>query len=276
MFDTPVGKYVAVVTHNSTTDTTCPFPGCVKVVCPDLLGMAPLPRAGMTFEESIGYMFESDWVRPVAAHPADVYIPAVGETVYVECLGGRGVSSLVWCGVAQGVDYETTFVPDLAKQKKRAGTNPQFAEKTDRIIGTRNGSYVKIEDKENGKLRVEVYGKEPNFPDRLGTTLLVDPTPGAESLEIVVRVADDSKKARLTIKPEVIQLVDNSGNTVSFGSAGITITDKNGMEVSLAAAGITLKSGDAAAWLPNIIPNCIFSGAPHGGTGAGVVKLKGA
>lgn len=38
---------------------------------------------------------------------------------------------------------------------------------------------------------------------------------------------------------------------------------------------IILKTGDAASWAPCIVPNCIFSGAPHGGVVAGIVKLKG-
>lgn len=56
---------------------------------------------------------------------------------------------------------------------------------------------------------------------------------------------------------------------------GIIITDGVN-EVSLKATGIELKTGDASAWVPCIIGNCIFSGAPHGGTPAGIIKLKGA
>lgn len=39
--------------------------------------------------------------------------------------------------------------------------------------------------------------------------------------------------------------------------------------------GITLKTGDASTWLPNILGNCAFTGAPHGGAVAGIQKLKG-
>lgn len=48
-----------------------------------------------------------------------------------------------------------------------------------------------------------------------------------------------------------------------------------GNEVELSSTGITLKTGDASAWLPNILPNCLFTGSPHGGAVAGIVKLKG-
>ncbi len=38
---------------------------------------------------------------------------------------------------------------------------------------------------------------------------------------------------------------------------------------------ITLNTGDAIAWTPCIIPNCLFTSAPHGGIPAGINKLKG-
>lgn len=41
------------------------------------------------------------------------------------------------------------------------------------------------------------------------------------------------------------------------------------------AVGITLKTGDAALWAPCILPQCLFSGAPHGGATGGITKLKG-
>jgi phage baseplate assembly protein V len=59
---------------------------------------------------------------------------------------------------------------------------------------------------------------------------------------------------------------------------------KNGSRVTMKAdgsieidstVGITLKTGDASAWLPNILGNCAFTGAPHGGAVAGISKLKG-
>lgn len=39
---------------------------------------------------------------------------------------------------------------------------------------------------------------------------------------------------------------------------------------------ITLQTKDAMTWCPNSLPNCLFSSAPHGGVGAGIIKLKGA
>jgi hypothetical protein len=60
-----------------------------------------------------------------------------------------------------------------------------------------------------------------------------------------------------------------------MASGGITIEDANGNQVVMDAAGVKLKTGDASPWLPNIIPTCPFTGAPHGGPAAGIVKLTG-
>lgn len=48
-----------------------------------------------------------------------------------------------------------------------------------------------------------------------------------------------------------------------------------GLEIELTATGIVLKSGDATLWKPCIIPNCIMTGAPHGGAVGGIIKLSG-
>ena len=53
------------------------------------------------------------------------------------------------------------------------------------------------------------------------------------------------------------------------------VYDKWGNQIRLTTLGIKLKSGDATIWMPSIIPNCPFSGAPHGGPTAGIVKLTG-
>lgn len=56
----------------------------------------------------------------------------------------------------------------------------------------------------------------------------------------------------------------------------IIIQAWNSMSIEIDATGLVLKSGDAAGWVPNVIPVCPFSGAVHGGAAAGIVKLKGA
>ncbi len=49
-----------------------------------------------------------------------------------------------------------------------------------------------------------------------------------------------------------------------------------GNSVELSVTGIALNTGDAITWLANILPVDPLTGIPHGGPGAGIVKLKGA
>jgi hypothetical protein len=63
--------------------------------------------------------------------------------------------------------------------------------------------------------------------------------------------------------------------TVDKVGKSIEITDWNGNGFTLNSTGLTVVTGDAAGWLPNILPTCPFTGAPHGGSGAGIVRLKG-
>lgn len=56
----------------------------------------------------------------------------------------------------------------------------------------------------------------------------------------------------------------------------ITIEDGTGTnKIEMNASGIKLTTGDASIWQPCSISACIFSGAPHGGTTAGITKLTG-
>lgn len=58
-------------------------------------------------------------------------------------------------------------------------------------------------------------------------------------------------------------------------NGNITFEDQAGNQIRMENGNIIFKSGDASTWTPCIIGNCIFSGAPHGGTVAGITKLKG-
>lgn len=58
------------------------------------------------------------------------------------------------------------------------------------------------------------------------------------------------------------------------GLTGMEIIFK-GFKITIDDTGITLNSTDAFVWKPNILPNDPFTGLPHGGAGAGIIKLKG-
>ena len=66
------------------------------------------------------------------------------------------------------------------------------------------------------------------------------------------------------------------GDVVVYNKTGSKITLKDNGDVEIESVkDIVLNSGDAGAWKPCIIGNCIFTGAPHGGVPAAILKLKG-
>jgi hypothetical protein len=61
--------------------------------------------------------------------------------------------------------------------------------------------------------------------------------------------------------------IDMGGSKAELGSSGsVKIT---------ASTEIQLATGDSVSWQPNVLNSCLFTGAPHGGTTAGISKLKG-
>ncbi len=72
-----------------------------------------------------------------------------------------------------------------------------------------------------------------------------------------------------------IKVHDRENRPKNLISKDVRVYSNHGNEIRFEALGITIKTGDAATWTPCIIPNCIFSGAPHGGIVAGITKLKG-
>lgn len=65
----------------------------------------------------------------------------------------------------------------------------------------------------------------------------------------------------------------NPGKT--GGILGIEVIYK-GFKITIDDTGITLNSTDALPWQPNILFTDPFTGLPHGGPTAGIVKLRGA
>jgi hypothetical protein len=275
------GKNMAYVVENDFELEDCPYKGCIKVVCPDLLGWSDLPPMDAPFEIVKDLMIESGWVRPHWTHPMDFYVPEIGEGVYIEALAGGDVRNLIWTGFYPGEDFINQWTYDSLE-----GVNTQVVEYTDRIYGTRNGTYIKIEDVDDGKFIIEVCGKNKSDPSRIGHKFTIDPAVGLE-------YADKDGASKITFDVDGMSIIDSQGNKVTLDSSGIIIEDlngnkltksasgvilkdANGNEIQMAAAGCTLKTGDASIWMPNILATCLFTGAPHGGTGAGIVKLKGA
>lgn len=105
--------------------------------------------------------------------------------------------------------------------------------------------------------RVEVYfmGGDRDRPVYLGTAHEIG----------------DQTPADYMPKTAVIWQDPKSGASITFNGITKIMTIDLGSGLQL-----VLKSGDATLWAPNVLPNCLFTGTPHGGTVAGIVKLKGA
>ena len=69
-------------------------------------------------------------------------------------------------------------------------------------------------------------------------------------------------------------IINSDGNIIL--KKGISKIQINNFGITIESTQqISLKTGDASNWKPCIIGNCLWSGAPHGGTLAGITKLKG-
>ena len=106
----------------------------------------------------------------------------------------------------------------------------------------------------SGVERLQDYGVE-SYPDKGEVVILA---PGGNRDQAIV-----------------ICVHDREGRPKNLAEKDVRIYSNHGNEIRLESLGITIKTGDAATWLPNIIPSCIFSKTPHGGPLAGIIKLKG-
>ena len=85
----------------------------------------------------------------------------------------------------------------------------------------------------------------------------------------------DGRKFSLTdcvCLPGLYNFVDIGKTGGTTGLESIFKTYK----VTIDDTGITLNSNDASQWKPNILALDPFTGLPHGGAGAGIIKLRGA
>jgi hypothetical protein len=293
MADMIHGKYRAFVVKNEEDFTDPldlqPYKGCIKVICPDLLGFATTPVGGEPFAALKELMTVSGWVTPCFNHSMDFLTPELGEGVFVEPINGN-INDLVYVGFYPGDDFISLW-DGLVKE----GINTQVTFKTDRIIGVRNGSYIKLEDTIDGKVVIEAGGKNKVNATRKGVIIEMDPFTGFEKFSLTVQdkaggikhtfIIDSAANGKIEAKLQTGEKMEiapasflaslPSGEKVSLSATLTTLADAVGNAVELSATGIKLVTSDAATWAPCIIPNCLFTGASHGGAPAGIVKLTG-
>jgi len=74
----------------------------------------------------------------------------------------------------------------------------------------------------------------------------------------------------------VICVNDRRYRPTDLNEGDVCVYDYRGLRITIDNTGITIKTGDASTWKPNILAVDPFTGLPHGGPTAGIVKLKGA
>jgi hypothetical protein len=170
-------------------------------------------------------------------------LPRVNSKVIVIFLGYTGDRPVI---------LNKSFYPYLVKEYSKSQTpvNSGSKSSTKKILES---------GKEKNYRRVFKSGTTMEVQD--DGTIIVE-TPSGKTLKV-----DESGNS--------ISIKHQSGSEISVDNTQLSVKHSSGSEIIAGADGITFKTGDATIWQPNVLPNCLFTGAPHGGAGSGVVKLKG-
>ena len=194
-----ISKIPAIVIYNNQEDDTIPYPGCFKVACPEIYGYESSVIDELPPSDLIKLSVESPWVIPSNRHPLDFYLPEIGEGVFISFIKGD-VNLPVEDGYYPSELFENLM---FTTDNKRDGYSQQIIKDTDRIIATRNGSYIKIEDDIEGMITLEVYGKsidkEGDNSTRVGSKIILDPKTDSEKISLIANNKDESKQVILNI-----------------------------------------------------------------------------
>jgi hypothetical protein len=88
--------------------------------------------------------------------------------------------------------------------------------------------------------------------------------------KVTIKVANN--KSVIVIEKDGKMTITNAGDTKLDVTGKIDLKATGNITVDSQGANLTLKTGDATAWKPNTLVNCLFTGAPHS---VGVTKLLG-
>lgn len=255
--------FPCVVVDNSISDFTNPFPGCVKVVNEREFGGSTSLLVPMPLLSPLACLATSDWIPPLVMHPADMYIPELGETVFVFAHG----SGHMWLGSHLSFDFENQLQKWMSSANPlltspRNGWNPQTQEATDRIFGTRNGSYIKMEDKTDGKIIIEVMGSMSSLSMRAGCKVIFNGNSMFPSITLVAQnsismsiitvdmqpatgkfLIETADMCKVEILPTGITVQDKISNKIEMKSTGMKLTDSNTNTIEMKATGIDINGG---------------------------------
>lgn len=138
------------------------------------------------------------------------------------------------------------------------------------IIG--RGKLERVNKSDGKTYRLQITGlngetiTDVEFPQNYG--FVCNPVPG--QVDITFVAVDGNRDM-------AIALVANDRDNIpkDLASGDVRVYHKDGYQVKLGSLGIILKTGDASGWQPNTLTVDPMTGIPHGGVGAGIIKLKG-
>lgn len=93
-----------------------------------------------------------------------------------------------------------------------------------------------------------------------------------DSVNDEVTVLTKDSGCKVSMKEKIIKVTADTLNA-EVKEANIKASSKVVVESS---GDLVLSSPDSKTWQPNCLPNCLLTGGPHGGKGAGITMLKGA
>lgn len=122
---------------------------------------------------------------------------------------------------------------------------------------------IDVEHVEYGKAIVHEYTNED------GVIHIIDNTDN--KFRVIEILPNGTYTAKTTDQGTINK---TNGNSLYIVNGNLTLKVNNG-EINIIGDSITLNTGDASSWKPNIISVCPYTGQPHGGEAAGIIKLKG-
>ena len=246
----------AVVCYNDQDDPDLPIKGAFKVYCPDVFGYE-LPKGvtSVSGAAAYEYMYDSPWVLPCLQSYDDFFLPAVGDSVYIDFVDGLG-SNPIFYGIApESEDFFNQMTNSMQAAHSKQLEDPNI----DRIVGIRKGSYIKFYNDDSGKIVIETLGKTVDNPTRVGSRIELDGENQTAKVmaqtddgsnqytlecdavnELVRMVTAGGKEFSLDDINAITGLVDDLGNGIEMGDSGVTITDKDGNTVVMSDSGITV------------------------------------
>jgi hypothetical protein len=189
-------------------------------------------------------------------------VPEKDAGVWIEFEGGD-LEFPIWSGTywrQSGGKSEAPRLNDAAGEEKE----PEKSAPTCKIIKTKKGHTIQLEDKDDGEMILIKEAKNNHVItlDKDGIKI----TDGVNNNECVwnkdgINITDANKN-NIKLDNQGIAITDgvNSGNTVKMAGSGVTVEDAKGNKIEMAESGMTIagnmiKVGGSAAAEPFVLGN---------------------